>query len=442
MSETGGWGEDAPRPYFFLSYARTPASSAVGAGDPNHYVHQLYKDLCRTILEITDLPQGEPPGFMDRGMHLGEGWSEKLSEALAHCRVFVPLYSPRYFRSLACGQEWAAFAERPVYQRQRSGSHASGVVPALWVTVPADGLPQVARRLQFNHTDFGPDYVNEGLFALMKLRYFREAYELAVHRLAQRIVQVADQTMIPPGRKDDFQSRPSAFDTPEARQLRISVLACATDRLPDGRAPHTYGSRSTDWQPYQPGPGRALAEHAARLARQLDFHPSVHEFEDEIEELTQTKEPTAPGLLLLDRWALLDPERRGLAQRFDERNPSWVSLLEPWCENDPERPVGDAVLKELAQKVLRSRRRDAKPTFQGAMNGLPTLQSFEEEFPRAAQRAMQAFEDRRHPAFPPKGPSAPRPSFRDLRPPPDTTTSTGRDDPWQQQHLGTGGGTP
>jgi FxsC-like protein len=440
VTEQGGWGEDIPRPYFFLSYAHTPVSNALGGGDPNLWVDRLFKDLCRIILEITDLPSGVPPGFMDRGMHLGEGWPDRLSEALAHCRVFVPLYSPRYFRSLNCGQEWQAFTSRPVYQRQSNGGHASGVVPVLWVTMLEESLPQTVRRLQFNHSDFGHHYVTEGLFALMKLGYFRDEYELAVYRLAQRIVQVAAQTMIPVDEvRRDYQGLASAFeDTVPSRPLRISVLAADLATRPPGRSEECYGEDPLDWQPYRPGPGRSLAEHAARVARQLDFHPSIHRFEDEAKDLLRGVEPTAPGLLLLDRWALHDAERRRLAHEFDQLNPAWVSLIEPWCQNDPERERGEGEFGPVVAEIFRSKRREAKPSLRAGLEGLPTIESFSAELPKAAQRAMHGFEDRRKPQAAPRtassGRSTGRPSLRDPVP--------GSDDPSWQQHHGLGGGTP
>ncbi|WP_406435679.1 TIR-like protein FxsC [Streptomyces sp. NBC_00631] len=119
------------RPYFFLSYAHTPQWSP-DSGDPDHWVRVLFNDLCSHIMALTDLPAGCPAGFMDREMRSGEGWPEKLSENLAACRVFVPLFSPRYFSSEMCGREWYAFHERMLNARTTGTATASAIVPALW----------------------------------------------------------------------------------------------------------------------------------------------------------------------------------------------------------------------------------------------------------------------------------------------------------------------
>ncbi len=412
--DPGGWDEDAARPYFFLSYAHTPRGGTRGTGDPNHWVSKLYEDLCEAVLQLTDLPDGAPVGFMDQSMHQGQLWAQRLSRELATCRVFVPLYSPRYFNSVACGQEWHSFTQRPVFPERQSSERTSGIVPVLWIAMgPQYQLPDVASQLQFNHSSFGPDYAAEGLYALMKLSYFRTSYELAVHQLAKRIVEVAEETVIPPGRPLDFQSQPSAFK-PQAptKQLRISVFSCHQAELPDGRNPDYYGPKRIDWHPYQPHSGRPLAEHAVRLAKQLGFHPSVHEFDMEAEEILGSGEPSAPGLLLLDRWALRDEERQEIVRKFDSHNPAWVSVLEPWNTADPDCVEHDGHLGELSDRTLRFKHREAKPTFQGDSSGLATLQDFDDALPRAAMRAKWAFEDRAKASQSSRQTGSPRPSLR------------------------------
>ena len=55
----GEWGQPTTgQPYFFLSYAHTPPWGS-GGGDPDHWVHLLYRDLCNHIMALTDLPAGD-----------------------------------------------------------------------------------------------------------------------------------------------------------------------------------------------------------------------------------------------------------------------------------------------------------------------------------------------------------------------------------------------
>ncbi|MGW6916151.1 TIR-like protein FxsC [Kitasatospora sp. NPDC054939] len=410
-----GWDDDAARPYFFLSYAHTPRAGVRGAGDPNLWVRKLFRDLCEAVLELTTVPAGAPVGFMDEDMHQGELWADRLSEELATCRVFVPLYSPRYFNSVPCGQEWHSFTQRPVYPATLESERTSGIVPVLWAPMARYKLPKVAGELQFNHASFGMDYVSEGLCALMKLSNYRASYELAVHRLARRIVEVAEETVIPVGRRLDFNAQPSAFpvNTP-TKQLRISVLSYHQGELPPDRSPDYYGRARVDWHPYRPAAPRSLADQAARVARQLGFQPTVHEFDDEVESILDGDPPAAPGLLLLDRWALRDDARRELVRRFDRSNSDWVSVLEPWNLDDPDCAAADHDLGELSGQALRMTHRAGRPSFHGAIGGplpgLGTQEDFDDALPAAAMKAKYAFERRTK-----REPDQPAQSRPDLR---------------------------
>ncbi len=266
-----------------------------------------------------------------------------------------------------------------------------------------------ATELQFNHASFGPDYATEGLYALMKLSYFRSAYELAVHRLAARIVQVAEETVIPVGRRLEFNGLPSAFNvTAPTKQLRISVLAYHQGELPADRNPDYYGCLLYTSRPV----GSPIAQHAVRLARQLGFQPTVHEFDDEAESIIGGA-AEAPGLLLLDRWALRDPRRRELVRRFDRSDTTWVSVLEPWNTDDPECEERAGEMGELSDDALRITRRAGRPSFLGVTGptGLRTLEDFDDALPRAAMKAKYAFEGRTRAE--PEEPPPPRPSLRD-----------------------------
>ena len=235
-------GLTGSKPYFFLSYARTPKRDPADREDPDRWVHKLYKDLCAAILQMTEA-QPEEAGFMDRENQLGTEWSPELARALASCRVFVPLYSRRYFESDNCGKEWFAFARREVNQNARGDQIVSAIVPALWARLDQDRIPDVAQPIQYHHVNLGPRYSTEGFYGIMKLQKYRADYLLAVHRLAERIVQVADETSIHVERPAEYESLQSAFGPASAQrsaadQLRISVLAHDTSTLPPGRADH------------------------------------------------------------------------------------------------------------------------------------------------------------------------------------------------------------
>jgi FxsC-like protein len=408
-----------------MSYAHMPHST-LGVDESNYWFDKLFNDLSDGVAHLVKLDEGVKPGFMDRrDLRVGDGWVRRLEEELATCRVFVPLYSPRYFHSIVSGQEWDAFASREVLDTPDSEGRTSGIVPVLWVPGPQSTMPKVARELQFNHADFGSEYIQEGIYGLMKLDYLRSSYERAVYWLAKRIVEVAQQTIVaPPKERADLLSRPSAFgEMVSERRLRIAVLACRSGEQPPGRSPDAYGSSPLDWQPYHhrhrgSGP---LVHQADLLAKQLGFQSSIHEFQSEVQLVLEAEESAAPGLLLLDRWALLDPERKRLVKEFDERNPPWISVMEPWSVDDPDCLGASRAVQEAVEEALSHRHNDRRPTLRAAPGALPTLNSFEAELPRAAQRAMFGFKERLNGAAPgPVPPPAvvPSPGVPSSVPPP------------------------
>ncbi|MFJ1702061.1 TIR-like protein FxsC [Kitasatospora sp. NPDC088346] len=196
---------ETPRPYFFLSYSRGPAA--------DRWVDQLFDDLSEEVLQLTDLPASVPAGFADRGAEL-DSWARwQITEALAGCRVFVPLYSPRYFADERCGREWYGFARRAERSPRTAAGWSSGIVPVPWLPTEAAALPDPARRLGLEHAGPGSDPLAGGLYALMRTGRGRGPYELTVHRLAVRIVQVAHETRIPAGRPLSWESLENAFAT-------------------------------------------------------------------------------------------------------------------------------------------------------------------------------------------------------------------------------------
>ncbi|MFD7733801.1 TIR-like protein FxsC [Kitasatospora phosalacinea] len=393
---------DVPRPYFFLSYAHTPRINSRGAADPDLWVAKLYQDLCEAILQITDVPDGHPVGFMDRSMHQGQKWAERLSHELATCRVFVPLYSPRYFKSEACGREWHLFSRRQVYHRSLTGERVTGIVPALWVSMDHYRLPRAADELQFNHDGFGAEYAAEGLYALMKLASYSSEYHTAVWRLARRIVDVAEQTVIPVGPALDFESQPSAFEPPDpADRLNILVFSYREHELPPQRSAFWYGEQRTDWQPYRPDSSRPLAQDAADIARGMGFQPTVREFEEVAAQLLAGERPDRPCVLLVDRWAFLDGRRAEAVRRLDRRNLGSVAVIEPWNREDQQSRDHERMLDELGDDLLTVTRGDRRGTPGG-------IEEFRGEMERAVMRAFTAHErrpgDRRDPDGPAAGP--------------------------------------
>ncbi|WP_327068382.1 TIR-like protein FxsC [Kitasatospora sp. NBC_01250] len=411
MNDAAGKQKASAKPHFFLSYAHMPP---VGTRNPNSRVSQFYEDLCEAVLQLTPLPTADPVGFMDETMHQGDNWAVKISEALATCRVFVPLYHPRLFRSTPCGQEWYTFAQRAANAPGGTAQN-SAIVPVLWVGMREGALPQVASAVQFNHSSFPRAYAEDGLYALMAQRHHQGLYEKVVYKLARRIVEVALETVVPVVEPVDFTTNPSAFPgRSPADELTIAVLAFKDSEVPAHRDRGYYGARRTDWQPYVRGGDAALAEKAAQLARQCDLNPTIHEFELAAPRLMELERPQGPGVLLVDRWVLQDPQRCALVREFARRNPAWVAVVEPWNRDDPQCAAETGSLAALSEQVLRQRGGSVRPSFRPVAGdgadpeGVPTASDFGLAFQHAAIRAQKAYKERALPRPPVTGESRPR----------------------------------
>jgi FxsC-like protein len=376
-------------------------------------VHRLFTDLCDHIMALTDLPADVQPGFMDREVRSGEGWPEKLSESLATCRVFVPLLSPRYFSSEGCGREWFAFSERILRARSTGAGHVPAIVPALWTHVDYTQLPDSVRHIHIDHAAFGDRYAANGIYGLIKLNRFRDEYEEAVLGLAQQIVRVAHESPLPSGRPRPYVSTPSAFKPrgEGPRRIHLTVAAPTRDRLPEHRDTRPYGEDAQDWNPYHSESARPLASLAEELIRSLDYRITVSSFDDD--PLAQDGDkaiPSWPGILIVDRWALTDDERRRRLKAFDTTARPWVSVIVPWDRGDVQgqsyegRKLADELERTLPVILDRGRHTD----FRIAVNGVPTLQAFTDVLPAVVAHTTRQFLKHAE-AHPPPSPSLPRP---------------------------------
>ncbi len=411
MLTSGKGGEDR-HPYFFLSYAHTPSQDA-SVADPNLWVERLYRDLCDHILSLTDSPHSTV-GFMDRDIRTGEGWSDRLAEALATCRVFVPLTSRRYFGSLHCGKEWFAFQQRAIQQQARSGRSVKAIVPALWVPVAPESTPGAAEQLQFNHAAFGTRYTTDGFYGLIKLSRLREEYEVAVYELARHIVRVAETSDLRPGQPVDYRRVPSAFGTPQGvRNLRITVAAPTRHHLPEGRDPQYYGDRAVDWNPFHPVSLRPLAAVAAEFAGSFDYHSTLVSFDEEPDPLEPAEPAEGPEILLVDRWAVTDPRARERLGRLDAADRPWTGVVVPWNTEDPGGRDREQELASALSSAMPRKTAQGSAVCRRAAHGVHSLESLSDVLPDVVEYAASQYL-KHAPAYPPEGPHRER--FR-LTPP-------------------------
>ncbi len=91
------------------------------------------KTCATTSSRLTDLPDPSMAGFMDTGLLTGHLWHQRLAEALATCRVFVPLY----FRATSSART-AVASGPPSSQRLDSQAGLEAAVPKAIIPAPVD----------------------------------------------------------------------------------------------------------------------------------------------------------------------------------------------------------------------------------------------------------------------------------------------------------------
>jgi FxsC-like protein len=192
--------------------------------------------------------------------------------------------------------------------------------------------------------------------------------------------------------------------------------------VPEGRDVSPYGEDATEWNPYHSESRRPLSALAEELIRSLDYRITVSDFDlpdpgtdgltaadAETDGSGRPPEPH-PGILLLDRWALLDRDRRHRLKAFDSAAHPWVGAIVPWnrfdlqCRGDQGERLREEVEDTLPLLLERGRRAKCWT----AVNGVPTLKAFQDVLPVVVAQATRQFL-RHAKAHPPDGPVTPRP---------------------------------
>ncbi|MFE5815150.1 TIR-like protein FxsC [Streptomyces sp. NPDC056479] len=371
-------------PVFFLSYARTPGAQGSDADRP---VFSFFNELSEQVARLTDVAAVNA-GYVDHPDTPSYSW---LS-ALAACRVFVPLYAPRYFTDPLCGRQWSAFKRRigPDYGR--------AMVPVLWIpasqgtTLPMAALdiPAHLPREDGDGDQYAQDrYAESGLYQLMEMEEDdQRVYREALGRLAQRIARSWADSPARPVSIEKLTDRRGLEDAfapqPSKPTLRITVLAPTISRLPPGREAASYGADTESWRPYRTAPG-TLTQQAFALARNLGFEPELVTFEKACEgnahdcSAQEPVRPIAPSVLVVDAWVLGDLRIAEEVRHIFQANRPWLAVLAVLAEDDPQTLRDEVRLRSLLEKTLsrHRHRRGVSHTARGtAARGIRTADAF------------------------------------------------------------------
>jgi FxsC-like protein len=266
----------------------------------------------------------------------------------------------------------------------------------------------------------GERYCADGFYGIIKLRNYRDDYQKAVHRLAERIIELGDKSVaradydVQRMERKDFESLQSAFGPTSARRttdgkLRISVLAHDTSTLPPGRARDYYGDTPRSWSPYQPGYPQPVAEYALDLAKKcLDCDPAIEAFKAEPPNDNQA---VPPGICLVDAWVAMSDAHYERLRQLDELAVPWLSVVVPWNGDDDGFRAQGGLLRAKLEEHLGSKLSSVPRRCRMAADGIPTIQDLGFLLPEMAMIMLKRYH-RDAPAPTDAGPVLPRPRLR------------------------------
>jgi FxsC-like protein len=327
-------------PQFFLSYARADVYIR-GSQDPllDAFFDQLSNEASFRGGRAIGLT-----GFLDREQRTGASWPHTTGKALSTCSVLVPVYSPNYFSSHACGQEWHAFSERLSAHQQATGEWPEAILPVWWIP-PAQELPEAARYLQHTRDQFGPEYREHGLRTLMMNSRYESQYQDFLEGFAQQVVAAARRPA-PPARLPDLMTEPSAF-TAAAGRTRPRTLEGTRARGPKtvrfvvaaaGRAEMEairtvldgYGDDYTDWSPFHPACTDPIAMRAQGVANDQKMLSGLLPADESLFTLLEeARRQMELVVVIVDPWSVELPAYAGLFTRLDMIRSGNSAILVP-----------------------------------------------------------------------------------------------------------------
>lgn len=413
LPRSDGVQEQSPLfgPCFFLSYAHTPRLFDDG-DDPDGWVKQFYRDLCMELVHFDQRwHEYGQPGFMDDAMQNGTLWRRHLSERLASCRVFVPLYSRAYFRKEFCGREWALFRERQMAHLAQTGVPNEAIVPVLWQPLSGEELPAAVAEVQLAPLVDNTRYLERGLFELIRLD--RHAYLEVVIRLAEHLDSVARGGAPPPGPVVDLSDVNPLFPAQQAsatstRRLHITVAALDGLSLPPSRESGFYGRHPDEWNPYHPVSDVPLLARAEDLARELGYIPVINSLDrahadvpasiqadpsvdSKAEPDDPVDNPDGPGIILIDPWMANDPVGVERIAELDRLRKPWVRTLVLWSRSDTQTLEHALVLRDKLQAAMPRGMDSWRRTTRSATRDLGSLAELGHALPSVVELAWNTF---------------------------------------------------
>lgn len=346
--------------FFFFSYARNDAQ------DP--YLRKFFNELS-TEIGLRLAIEAKDAGFIDVSLPPGSSWAAATSQALATCKVFIPVYSPSFFQSGYCGKEWSCFRERLA----EVAASTELMLPVWWQS--SESLPAAAAALQDRRDGFGAELREHGLRSIRRLSRNRAVYQRYLTAMSDQAVAAAKRHELPAGRVPDLLQAADAFRGPAdvvapaadamqragggPRRVRFVVVAGSRAQMLGHRLQlDYYGDDSEGWRPYHPGHDDMIGVRAQLLAGERGLFSSLHGVDGQLVQLVRAAEQNREiVVLILDNWATRIGSFSAALEQYDLQQFDNAAIVVPTSNSDEETASQlDHLRAELFQRMRRSMR--------------------------------------------------------------------------------------
>jgi len=401
--------------WFFFSYAHA---------DSNPYLQRFYDELSEEVRVLTTVPKKEinftdrtHVSFIDRdAISHGEMWDAVLQDGLNTCQVFIPLYSPSYFRSEYCGKEMAVFWERMNrhLKTQQLPASACVILPVLWTHEKnvKESLPTVLGGIQYGHGSYPKEYWEYGAMQLVKLSAnekdeFYTPYTKLIGQLANSIVAAANHVGLQPCTTpltplSDVTSIFSPGAQPPAgagdggpNHVQFIFVAASLNeirQLQDQRKnTKFYGDKGgADWRPYldaYQGNASKIAEDAMEsYAKNSSWGEITLDSEVEAKIKAAIKQRKIV-VVMVDTWSLQLKKYINLVEPLDSHSSLNCFTMVAWNENDPELRTKKDTLKTALAGAFKTKVIRNPPDFK--WTPIKSYETFKEELVKALHQARK-----------------------------------------------------
>lgn len=249
-----------------------------------------------------------------------------------------------------------------------------------------------------------PEYAENGLLAMMKIKSYHDSYWKVVSLLARKIVTIAEGLPILPSEAPDIDELASAFAL-EAPLAIFTVRIAKPARRPVNAERDLSRHSDNEWRPF-PGQELSLTHYAKQVVERFDFRAEVGELR-----AATGQDNRWPGIILIHPWFIAAEAGRSVLESAVRDLPEWI--LPVTILDQP----GDPRSRELVGQVidiLSQARALHTGSSRLAAEGVSSLEDFLAIVPRLvveAERQYLKYRSGRVQSEPPRS----RPSLR--RPP-------------------------